>query len=116
MDGRRTAKRSARPEAAEDPSARIPRTRNWGRVRSTVPSATSTRFDSQAATRPYDPSTRGGAAVAGSVAWSDRVFRPGTAPVEGGVVTDTSTIIQLEPLTTCGPDHIPGCRSGPAVR
>ena len=40
------------------------------------------------------------------------VFRPGAASVEGGVVTDTSTIIQLEPLTTCGrvvgrPGHQP---------
>src|SRR6185437_16604859 len=100
MDGRRTASRSARPDAADEPSARMLSTRNWGRVRSTVPSATSTRFDSQAATRPYEPSTRGAAVAATSLAWSDPVFPPGVASVEGGVVTDTSIIIQLEALTT----------------
>ena len=52
MEGRRTARRSARPEAAAEPSARIPSTRYWGRVSSTWASATSTRLDSQAATRP----------------------------------------------------------------
>ena len=52
MEGRRTARRSARPEAAAEPSARIPRTRYWGRVSSTWANATSTRLESQAATRP----------------------------------------------------------------
>ena len=52
IDGRRTARRSARPEAAAEPSARIPRTRYWGSVRSTSARATSTRLASQAATRP----------------------------------------------------------------
>ena len=99
MEGRRTASRSARPEAAADPSARMPRTRYWGRVSSTWPNATSTRLDSQAATRPYVPRT-GGAAVAFDPARAPALPRD-AASAERGEVTDTSSIIQLDALTTC---------------
>ena len=40
------------PDEAAEPSTRIPKTRYCGRVRSIGASATSTRFESQAATRP----------------------------------------------------------------
>ena len=51
-DEGRTARRPARPEAAAEPSARMPRTRYCGSVRSISAKANSTRLDSQAATRP----------------------------------------------------------------
>src|SRR5580693_7459299 len=89
-DGGRTSRLLARPEAAAEPPARMASTRYWGMERSTELNESSTTLDSQAAIRPIP----GPGSSAG----------PGLDVVgEGGVVTDTSTIILLETLTSVRP-------------